>query len=103
MLFVTAFYLPESAEPHRSLEGYLDHGRFLVAAGVPLRVHTSPDLAETLQKSWEGLSTDHVELRTDVRAEPYWRLSVRLPKQRNASKDTAFYLSVQLSKLKLCA
>ena len=103
MLFVTAFYLPESAEPHRSVEAYLDHGRFLVAAGVPLRVHTSPDLAETLQKSWEGLSTDHVELRTDVLAEPYWQLSVRLPKQRNESKDTAFFLSVQLSKLKLCA
>ena len=66
MLFVTAFYLPESAEPHRSIEAYLDRGRFLVAAGVPLRVHTSPDLAETLQKSWEGLPTDHVELRTDV-------------------------------------
>ena len=103
MLFVTALYLPETDEPHRSLEAYLDHGRFLVAAGVPLRVHTSPDLAETLQKSWKGLPTDHIELRTDVLAEPYWQLSVRLPKQRNESKDTAFFLSVQLSKLKLCA
>jgi hypothetical protein len=60
-------------------------------------------LAENLRKSWKGLSTDHVELRTDVLAEPYWQLSVRLPRQRNESKDTAFFLSVQLSKLKLCA
>ena len=70
MLFVTV-YLPETHEPHRSLEAYLDHGRFLVAAGVPLRVHTSPDLAEAIRKSWKGLPTDHVELRMDVLAEPY--------------------------------
>ena len=103
MLFVTALYVLESQAPRRSLDAYLAHGRLLVAAGVPLRVHTSPDLAEELRNSWKGLPTDHVELRTDVLAEPYWQMSVRLPKQRNLSKDTAFFLSVQLTKLKLCA
>ena len=103
MLFVTALFLPENGVAHKGLEEYLEHGRHLVAAGVPLRVHTSPDLAERLRNSWKGISSDHVEICTDALVEPYWNLSLRLPSQRNESKDTAFFLSVQLSKLKFCA
>jgi hypothetical protein len=103
MLFVTAIFLPEFGEPHKSLEIYLQHGRSLVASGVPLRVYTSPALEEVLLKDWRGMSTDHVEIRVDVPPEAYWELVVRLPNGRNHIKDTAFYLSLQLSKLKFCA
>ena len=121
MLFVTSLYLPEESppaptpidatdsasepapKPQRISNALLAQGRLLVSSGVSLRVHTSPDLESELLASWEGLSTDRVELRTDVLVEPYWQSNVSLPKQRNESYDTAFHLSVQLSKLKLCA
>lgn len=70
---------------------------------MPLRIYTSPALEKALLKSWQGLSTEHVDLRVDVPPEAFWQLDVRLPNQRNISKDTAFFLSVQLSKLKFCA
>jgi hypothetical protein len=103
MLFVTAIFLPEFGEPHKSLEIYLQHGRSLVASGVPLRVYTSPALEEILLKDWRGMATDHVDIRVDVPPDPFWEFQVCLPPRRNISKDTAFFLSVQLSKLKFCA
>ena len=102
MLYVTAFYLSPHVA-HRSLEAYLAYGRLLVAAAVPLRVHTTPEVAEILQNSWKDLSTTHVELCTDIPMEAYWLKNVQLPANRNEVKDTAFFLSVQLTKLKLCA
>ena len=102
MLYVTAFYISPHVA-HRSLEAYLTYGRLLVAASVPLRVHTTPEVAEILQNSWKDLPTAHVELCTDIPMEPYWLMNVTLPAERNEVKDTAFFLSVQLTKLKLCA
>ena len=103
MLFVTAIFLPDSGETPKSLANYLAHARHLVASGVPLRIYTSPALEEEILKSWKGLSIDHVDIRVDVFPDPFWEHEVVLPPRRNMSKDTAFFLSVQLSKLKFCA
>jgi len=104
MLFVTALFFPESEISYRKKSEYLRLGRFLVQATVPLRVYTSPACAGTLRESWEGLETSHVEMCTDVEVEPHWlRGDVTLPRSRSPEKDTAYYLCVQMSKLKCLA
>jgi hypothetical protein len=104
MLFVTALFLPESEISYRKKSEYLSLGRFLVQTSMPLRVYTSPVTTGMLRESWEGLETSHVEICTEVEAEPHWRRDdVALPRCRSPEKDTAYYLCVQMSKLKCLA
>jgi len=106
VLFVTALFRPpgDERDVYRKLDVYLDLGRHLVGASVPLRVYTSPDLEPLLRLSWQGLQVDHVEVETGQDIEGHWRRSdLELPTGRNLAKDTPFYLSVQLSKLKFAA
>jgi hypothetical protein len=104
MLFVTALFFPESELSYRKKSEYLRLGRFLVQATVPLRVYTSPASEGALRESWEGLDTSHVDVCTDVAVESHWRRDdVALPRCRSPEKDTAYYLCVQMSKLKCLA
>jgi hypothetical protein len=105
MIFVSAIFCPQDeGGVHRKLESYLALGRHLVAATVPLRVYTSPDIVDRLLCSWEGLPTFHVEVRTDVDVEDLWKLpDLILPQNRTVVKDTAYYMCVQMSKLKFMA
>ena len=104
MLFVTALFLPESEISYRQKNEYLSLGRFLVQASVPRRVYTSPATVGKLRESWAGLETSHIEICTEVEVEPHWRRDdVALPRCRSPEKDTAYYLCVQMSKLKCLA
>ena len=96
--FVTALYLPKESD---AAEKYLDLGKWLVTAKVPLWIYTTPDLATRMRERWTELS--HVRIVEDVDMEPYWTQEVTLPEERNVQKDTPFYMSVQLTKLKVCA
>ena len=101
MLFVTAMFLPDAELVYRKKNEYLSLGRFLVQASVPLCVYTSPSSADALRESWEGLETSHVDICTDVEVEQHWRRDdIALPRCRSPAKDTAYYLCVQMSKLK---
>jgi len=104
-LFVTAFYVPPGDLPKERVDGYIAHGGMLVRAGVVLMIYTTTDLAELMRVAWSSLNLGRVEFVTDVPMEDYWQAApaLQLPEHRNQEKDTAFYLSVQLTKLKACA
>jgi len=104
MLFVTALFFPDAELGYRKKSEYLRLGRSLVQASVPLRIYTNASSETALRESWEGLDTSHVDVCTDVEVEPHWRREdVALPRCRSPEKDTAYYLCVQLSKLKCLA
>ena len=96
--FVTALYLPTDS---LLAEKYLDLGHWLIDAKIPLRIYTTPCLATCMRQRWTDLS--HVKITEDVEMETYWTEEVTLPEERNLKKDTPFYMSVQLTKLKVCA
>ena len=95
--FVTALFLPDL----QAAKKYIDLAFWIVTANVPLIVYTTPNLATLMRAAWAR--TSHVRIIEDVPMEDYWERDVTLPAERNMVKDTAFYMSVQLTKLKVCA
>jgi len=99
--FVTALFLPDNS---KAAENYIDLARWIVTANVPLIVYTTANLAPLMRDAWGAAArTSHVRIIEDVPMEDYWERDVTLPEERNPVKDTAFYMSVQLTKLKVCA
>ena len=96
--FVTALFLPDV----QAAKKYIDLALWIVTANVPLIVYTTPNLATLMRAAW-GTRTSHVRIIEDVPMEDYWERDVILPEERNQTKDTAFYMSIQLTKLKICA
>ena len=96
--FVTALFLPEGA----NADVYLNLALWIVTANIPLIVYTTPNLATLMRETWRG-RVSHIRFIEDVSMEDYWERDVILPEKRNHEKDTAFYMSVQLAKLKVCA
>jgi len=95
--FVTALFLQNM----QAAENYLDMALWIVTANVPLIVYTTEDIAPLMRDAW-GDRASHVRIMEDVPMEDYWKKDVILPEERNPVKDTAFYMSVQLTKLKVC-
>jgi hypothetical protein len=96
--FVTALYLPTDSS---AAEKYMKLGVWLVTAQVPLWIYTTPCLATRMRQEWSDIS--HVTIIDNVDMEAYWTQEVTLPEERNVQKDTPFYMSVQLTKLKVCS
>ena len=96
--FVTALYLPIDSS---AAEKYMKLGVWLVTAQVPLWIYTAPCLATRMRQEWSDIS--HVTIIDNVDMEAYWTQEVLLPEERNVQKDTPFYVSVQLTKLRVCA
>jgi len=95
--FVTALFLPQGSQDAKK---YIDLAVWIVTANVPLVIYTTLDLATLMRDAWPPMS--HVRIVEDVPMEDYWEKPVILPQSRNLEKDTAFYMSIQLTKLKVC-
>jgi hypothetical protein len=91
-MFVTALVLPRHGAPHRSLDAYFAHFQSLVDAGVPLCVFLDERIPDTLPRA------EHVRICRTTMEGRWMDPSCSLPSQRNPSKDTLDYMSIQLSK-----
>ena len=92
-MFVTALVLPRHAPPHRSLDAYFAHFQLLVDAGVPLCVFLDERIPDTLPRA------NHVYVHRTSMDGRWMDPSCTLPPNRNLTKDTVDYMSIQLSKL----
>jgi hypothetical protein len=92
LTYVTALILPRNGNPYRSIEKYVHYYRYLVESGIQVCLF----LDERINLSFEGDLNVHVHY---ISMKDYWITTDFLPSNRNMSKDTDSYMSIQLMKL----
>ena len=96
--FVTALYLP-SGPLYKTLTAYVKLFKLMAVTGVPIILYLDTRLTDLGKQLCEGYTNIQCFFSTfDTSFVP---ADVTLPANRNFEKDTADYMCIQLSKLKL--
>ena len=96
--FVTALYLP-SGPIYKSLSVYIELFKCIAATGVPIILYLDTRLTDLGAQLCEGYK--NIQCFYDTFDTSFVPPDVVLPANRNFAKDTADYMCIQLSKLKL--
>lgn len=104
--FVTAFCLIENYVPEKTLDAYFNHFKKLVDTGINIAIYVS----STVKNRLLNLIKDYpnVKLMDIIDVKDTWVYQtahispIKLPSNRNPTKDTFEYMVVQNSKIEYC-